>query len=198
MGLFDGLFGGKKQKAKSSQSQYLPETKEPDEINFARNFTEKGGRFIFCESLKEAQQAFNSILAEHQWETDRVACIQDELGQHFNVQISATGNKQILSDAAVMLLTCEYLIANTGGIMICSSQIQKIALPELPEHLIIFASTAQISADVSEGMSALKSKYFESLPTNITTLNPKHPDRESDFLSYGNNSKNIYLLLVEA
>lgn len=197
MGLFDGLFGGKKQKAKSTKSQYLPETKEPDEINFARNFTDKGGRFIFCESLTEAQKTYQSILSEHQWKSEQVVCLQGELNQHFDVHLSQPGIQQP-ADASAMLLTCEYLIANTGGIMICSTQIKKIAVPELQENLIIFASTEQICADVSEGMSALKSKYFNALPTNITTLNPKHPDRESDFLSYGNNSKNIYLLLVEA
>jgi len=198
LGLFDGLFGGKKQKAKTSKSQYLPDVKEPDEISFAKNFTEKGGRFIFCESLDEAQQNFNAILKEHQWTSNEVVSIQKELGEHFNLNVSPKGGKKILKNAPVLFLTCEYLIANTGGIMICSSQVHKIALPELPEQLIIFASTSQISSDVSEGMSSLKSKYFEDLPTNITTLNPKHPDRETDFLSYGNNSKNIYLLLVEA
>ena len=41
----------------------------------------------------------------------------------------------------------------------------------------------------------LKSFYSNKLPTNITTLNPKNLDKESDFLSQGQGAKNIYLII---
>ena len=44
-------------------------------------------------------------------------------------------------------------------------------------------------------MSKIKAFYSKNLPSNITTLNAKNNEKESDFLSHGNSSKNIYLLL---
>jgi hypothetical protein len=51
---------------------------------------------------------------------------------------------------------------------------------------------------VSEGMTSLKNKYPDRLPSNITTLNVKNSVDEKDFLSYGNSAKSLYLLLEES
>ena len=47
------------------------------------------------------------------------------------------------------------------------------------------------------GMTELKKKYTDQLPTNITTLNVKNSEDENDFLSYGNSAKNLYLVIQD-
>ena len=81
--------------------------------------------------------------------------------------------------------------------MISSNQIKNLSLTEFPENIIVKAKVVQFAQDVSDGMSRLKASYSKNLPSNITTLNAKNLDKESDFLSQGNSSKNIYLLLEE-
>ena len=54
-----------------------------------------------------------------------------------------------------MILHCEYLIANKGAILICNRQIQDQKLSDLPDNLIIMASTNDFKADVSEAMTAI-------------------------------------------
>ena len=76
--------------------------------------------------------------------------------------------------------------------MICNRQIQDQKLSELPENLIIIASTNAFKSDVSEAMTAINQKYKNQLPTNITTLNAFDPTKENDFLSYGE-MQNIYI-----
>ena len=93
--------------------------------------------------------------------------------------------------------TCEYLIANKGAILICSHQIKDLKLNEIPENLIILASSAQFVEDVSEAMTLINTRYKEDLPSNITTLNAFDPDKEENFLSYGSSTKNLYLLVQE-
>ena len=61
----------------------------------------------------------------------------------------------------------------------------------------MFSSLDRFVGDVSEGMSELKKRYANPLPTNITTLNVKNVNDENDFLSYGNSAKNLYLILQE-
>ena len=102
-----------------------------------------------------------------------------------------------LNQSNVFLTTCEYLIANKGNILISNDQLKNYKLNELPINIIVFSSINQIVNDVSEGMSKLKNKYKNKVPSNITTLKPKKLIEENDFLSYGNSAKNIYLLLQD-
>ena len=49
MGIWDNLFGKNKQK-KSHNSPFLPTEEDPLDIGFAKNFTKKGGLFLYVES----------------------------------------------------------------------------------------------------------------------------------------------------
>ena len=73
---FWSIFSRKKKKSKESigQSPFLPKIKDPVEILFAKNFTKKGGRFIFCETASEADNNFNNILDENNWTEKNIFC----------------------------------------------------------------------------------------------------------------------------
>jgi hypothetical protein len=52
--------------------------------------------------------------------------------------------------------------------------------------------------DVSQGMSSIKNKYKKTIPTNITSLEPKtEDDVEKAFSKSETSAKNIYLLLED-
>ena len=76
--------------------------------------------------------------------------------------------------------------------MICNRQIQDQKLSELPENLIIIASTNAFKSDVSEAMTAINQKYKNQLPTNITTLNAFDPTKKTIFFPTGE-MQNIYI-----
>ena len=78
------------------------------------------------------------------------------------------------------------------------NQLKDFKLNKLPPFLIVFSGLKNFVNDVSEGMTCLKNKYSDRLPSNITTLNVKNSDDEKDFLSYGNSAKSLYLLLQES
>ena len=93
------------------------------------------------------------------------------------------------------IIKCEFLISNTGLILVCDKQIKHYKLKELPNTLIILSKTDQFSKDVSEAMSLLKNKYTDAIPTNITTINIyNYLEKEKNISLDKNNSKNIYLL----
>ena len=178
----------------TSKSPFMPEKKQPVEIVFAHNFTEKGGRFLFSESHSDCENFFQNILSENNWINSDVFLLDKSLGKYFNLKINDTSE---IKEKKVALINCEFLIAKTGGIMISSNQIKNLSLTEFPENIIVKAKVFQFAQDVSDGMSRLKASYSKNLPSNITTLNAKNLDKEADFLSQGNSSKNIYLLLEE-
>ncbi|MGC6423314.1 MAG: lactate utilization protein B/C [Flavobacteriaceae bacterium] len=171
----------------------MPKIKDPVEIEFAKKFTDKGGKFIFVEDKTAALETIDKILQENNWKRDELCCLNPNLGKTFQIPVE----ESIPQHAKALLLTCEYLVANKGGMLICQHQIQNLSMDKLPDSLVVYAGSDQFAPDVSEGMTLLKSKYFGNLPTNITTLNAKDTAKENDFLTQGSSSKNIYLILQE-
>ncbi len=194
---FWNIFSRKKKKTEESKekSPFLPQIKDPIEILFAKNFTKKGGKFIFCETASELNNNFNNILDENKWTEKNIFCNNENLILKFGLSFNSFNLE--LNQSNVFFTTCEYLIANKGNILVSNNQLKNFKLNELPINLIVFSSINQIESDVSAGMTKLKNKYKNKVPSNITTLKPKKLIEENDFLSYGNSAKNIYLLLQD-
>ena len=116
------------------------------------------------------------IILDHNW-SYFIVNFGQKISGTFDLETDI--NTSSVSDKKVAFIGCEFLIANTGGILISSNQIKNLKLIQLPEHIIVKAKTSQFASDVSEGMSKLKAFYSKNIPTNITTLNAKNSDKES-------------------
>ena len=191
MKFFNHLFGKNKKNNDVEESPFLPKETEPVEIIFAKNFTSKGGKFLYCENKNEVLQYFDEILIENNWTLNSITCNNNFLTDYFGLKKL---NDKDIFDAEI--ITCEFLVANKGSILVSSNQISTKKLNEISENLIVFAKNSQFSSDVSESMSLLNSKY-ETKPTNITTINSFDTKSEIDFLSYGRTTKNLYLIVQE-
>lgn len=188
---FWAKFFGKKEK--KEKSKYLPENKIPNDLSFVKKFTIKGGRFLFCENNNETSFNFNEILVENNWNLNEVFCFDNDIKKKFNVDVLK--DEFSPKNFKTCIIKCEFLISNTGLILVCDKQIKHFKLKELPNTLIILSQTNQFSKDVSEAMSLLKNKYENTIPTNITTINIyNYLEKENDISLDKNNSKNIYLL----
>lgn len=196
MGIWDNLFG--KNKAKKPQnSPFLPEQEEPIDIIFARNFTRKGGKFLFNESKSSLVDNFKDICTENNWNPQQVLCLNDSLSGQFGAS-SIPQNSGSLKAYEAALIECEYLISNTGKILLSEYQIKHFKLSDFPQTVIVKASMSQLVRDVSQGMSLLKNKYPGKIPTNITTLKIRSDsEEEKRTLESGTTSKSIYLLLED-
>jgi hypothetical protein len=192
---FKNIFGKYKKEIIKEDSPYLAPQKDPKEIEFAKKFTDKGGKFIFSENRKDTLKYFRQILAENGWGNLDLKSDSKSLNSFFKLDTNQVFSENKIPSTQV--LSCEYLIANKGAILICSHQIKDLKLNEIPENLIILASSAQFVDDVSEAMTLINTRYKENLPSNITTLNAFDPDKEENFLSYGSSTKNLYLLVQE-
>jgi len=202
MSLFRRLFSSKSKSDKAykkdqieDRSKYMPEVHLPVDESFMINFKKNGGKFLYCDSNEEVLDAFDKILLENDWYERDVFTYENILEQKFsgfNLRF-----KQNSSSCAFFFSTCEYLIADTGSILISSHQLKEKKITELSDNFIILASTSQLVENISEGLKGIKNKNRKSIPSNITTIKNFEPQKEKDFLSYGSSSKNLYLLLLE-
>lgn len=177
------------------RSQYLPEQKLPVDELFTLNFNDNGGKFLYCESVDELNEAFINILVENDWFETEALTYETSLFsmlQENNIQYSEVKNPTFFFSG------CENLIAEDGSILFCDKQIKNNKAHDLPDNIVIVARTSQMTRTKSDGLREIKRKYGSALPTNITAFNYFKPSsNESDFLGYGRSPKNLYLLLLE-
>ena len=196
MGIWDRFFGqftGKKPK----QSPYMPIKEDPIDISFAKNFTSKGGRFLFCESSESVFNNFKEICIENKWDPSRILCLEKRLSLRLDVKLFDQSLENLKSFKAAVIF-CEYIISDTGKILLSEHQIRHFKILDLPETMVVLAKSNQLVKDVSQGMTLLKNKYKKEIPTNISTLNIKSKIIKEKFPSTQETSaKNIYLLLED-
>ena len=200
MSIFKKLFGGKSDKSEEQipnqeRGKYMPDVKLPADERFTINFNANGGKFLYCENMQEVNESFQSILAENKWEDKKVLVFDQRLSSLFkDFQLNTT---KVASEGTYFFSTCEYLISDDGSLLISSNQIAEKKLKELPSNFVIYATTSQFVETIGEGLKGIKEKNKSKIPTNITTIKHFKTIEDTDFMSYGSSSKNIYLLLLE-
>ena len=192
MGFWDFFKSKKKDESENGESP-LPNTSSNDLI-FAKNFTDSGGRFIFIDEINSTKEVFEKIFEENQWNPENVCSLDTNVAKNLEIKsIRKIDNENVKA----LVTECEFLISNTGRILICNKQIKSNKIEDLPSVLIVLAKSNQFVSDVSEGMTKIKNKYKGNFPKNITTLNVKNKLNEDNFLTYGNGAKDIYLILSD-
>ena len=184
-------------KKKNEDSDEIESPISKDDTNdliFAKNFTSFGGRFIFIDEKNSTNEIFQKIIEENHWSNDNVCSLDSNISKNLNIRLI----RKIDNDNVKALVTeCEFLLSNTGRILICNKQIKSNRIEDLPPVVIVLAKSNQFVSDVSEGMTELKKKYKTNFPSNITTINVKNKLNEDNFLTYGNSAKDIYLILSD-
>lgn len=167
-----------------------------DEL-FAQRFTVKGGKFLYCTTEIEVQEAFRAIVNELGLYIKMSSNASPLIMNMFEEHTSLFGNP--VEEANVYLSDCEYLIASEGGIMLSSNQMKHKPIEKMPETFIVFAKTSQIVQDISEGMRGLNKKYpMNQKPTGLYTLKNFTDDPEKNTVdTYGMKAKKTYLILLE-
>lgn len=201
MGLFDKIFGGGKKKVSKETTEtrglHMPDLNIPIDEKFTIHFRKNGGKFLYCDSLVEINDALKNIIEENKWQTHPFFIMNPSLEEKFFKEGLTFTKKS--KDSEVFFTTCEHLIAQNGSILVCSNQLHEKKLNELPDNVIVFSTTSQLVESIGEGLKKIKKKYGHSIPANITTLKHFQANEENsdDFLTYGSSSKNLYLLLLE-
>jgi hypothetical protein len=197
MSLFRKIFGsGNSNADDEKRSEYnVPKHSNiaVDEL-FTFNFKKNGGKFLYCENLDEVKEQFENILEENDWFESDVLCFENKL---FSILDENKLNYTNPATPKFFFGSCENLIANEGSILFSSNQIKQFKPNELPDNIIILATTSQILESKSDGLRVIKKKYVTDYPTNITTIKYFEKAQEEDFLTYGSCAKNLYLLLLE-
>ena len=77
----------KEEQIEDERGPHMPLKELPIEQTFAQNFTACGGKFVYCETLQDAKDAFLSIVKEYPSEIRELFCL-DPILSPIKLQIS--------------------------------------------------------------------------------------------------------------
>lgn len=157
------------------------------DYKFAQLFTHSGGFFNYCADEAEALQTLNQIIKIE--EIKSVFCCDLDLKNFLDViKISYTDDLELFNDAA--FITCEYLIAYDGRIMLSHNNIKHFHSSRLPEKIIVMANVSQIVTNLNEAMGKIKRNGNVK---NLTSISGNQNKLDTP----SNNHTKLFLILIE-
>lgn len=127
-------------------------------ITFVQNFKEMGGIFIYLESEEEFGECLRQLAPQNGW--DSLWCTgrkMQDLLEKYGLDYSTTpvcDNKQRI----VSITSCDYLIAQTGSIVISDNDTENRKCYADPDVLLVMAYTNQIVGGLKEALISQKGK----------------------------------------
>jgi len=199
MSLFKKIFGSSSEASnEANENDYNPfqdiHSQLPVDEQFTHNFKKNGGKFLYCENIAELNEQFENILEENDWFESEAMCLEPRLFKMLQENKISFEKPQ---SPKFLLASCENLIAEEGSVLFSSNQIKQNKPNDLPDNIVLVATTSQIILSKSDGLREIKKRYTTDYPTNITTIKYFEKVKEEDFLHYGSSPKNLYLLLLE-
>jgi hypothetical protein len=197
MSLFKKIFGAADDAAEDKNhdgNDYLQGSELPVDELFMVNFKKNGGKFLYCDNVGEVHDQFLNVLEENDWFECEAICFEPKL---FSLLDENRLSHEKPQNPKFILATCESLVADEGSVLFSSNQIKQNKPNELPDNMVIYATTSQILGNKTECLKHIKKKYDKAYPTNITAIKYFEKAKEEDFLHYGSVAKNLYLLLLE-
>ncbi len=171
---------------------------ELPELIFAREFTKAAGQFVFCEDEIQFIEHIISLAQEKKWKN--IYCWDPSLQEILSkYEYPFIGSDKNFEDAVTGITLCEALIARTGSILVSSAAESGRRLSIYPHQHIVLAYTSQICGDFKEAFVALKQKYADKIPSNITAITgpSRTADIEKTLVMGAHGPKELYLFLID-
>ena len=127
-------------------------------ITFVQNFKDKGGIFIYLESEAEFGECLRQLIPQNNW--DPLWCTSPkmhELLEKYGINYSTTASKEN-KQRIVSITTCDFLIAQTGSIMISDNEAGSRKSYAEPDVLLVMAHSYQIVDELKEALRKQKEK----------------------------------------
>ncbi len=175
-----------------------PSSTQELEVEFAEQFNQLQGRFIFCVNRQELAFQFSSLVRKQDWK--KIYCVEPAIKELTASQNEERFTSTDLSNCDISVTGCECLVARTGSIVMSTAQLSgRSASVYAPIHICI-AFTSQLVYDIKEALQLVKEKYNAKLPSLITfaTGPSRTADIEKTLVVGVHGPKEVYCFLIDA
>jgi L-lactate dehydrogenase complex protein LldG len=182
----------------NTESDIFVNSEEPLEVQFAQNFVNVNGKFVFCENENEFLENFSGIVKDNKWE--QLFCLEPEIKSLLKkANIPFSDQEDQLKNANIGITFCECLIARTGSIVISSKQASGRRLPIYANFHVVIAYTSQLLLHVKDALKFIREKYNNQLPSMISTITgpSRTADIEKTLVQGAHGPKEIFVFLID-
>ena len=178
-------------KSEGPESVFQPQRQDLV-VEFAEQFTALQGKFVFCVNEQELAEHFTKLCYQNQW--TKIYCEEKK----WRSLIQPNNLYADITSCEASVTSCENLIARTGSIVLSSVHQGRIPSVYAPVHICV-AYTSQLVYDVKDGLTALKEKYHQYLPSLITfaTGPSRTADIEKTLVVGVHGPKEVYCFVVD-
>jgi L-lactate dehydrogenase complex protein LldG len=168
------------------------------DIRFATKFIDAGGKFLFCESMKEAVETLKMLKEDHGWE--HIFAWENEVKDAFaasSFQKGVVGFTIENSDAAISL--CETLIADEGIVILNPKQASRRRLPCFPKTHVLLADVTTLIGSEAEGLEKFYKKHKGELPSfiKLNHCNEGHFYDKQRLILNAEGPEDVYVILID-
>lgn len=166
-------------------------------VQFAANYTEAKGQFVYCEN--EFDYIDNLLTIINEREVNKVFCNEKNLRSEFeDIGLEVTDSTESLMRVDAAITSCEALLARTGSILLSSRKNGRLPAVSTPVHFVK-AYTSQLVSDVRESLLMLKNKYGSNLPSMLcyATGPSRTSDIERSLVIGAQGPGEVFLFLIE-
>lgn len=167
-------------------------------LNFAQEFTNLGGKFIYCEDEDDLKIILKNFITREK--VQPLFCDVPELKHILNdIGIDFTDKKADFKSLYSSLTSCEFLIARFGSVMVSSGQESGRRLNFYPEKHLIVAYASQLVPETKDALTSMREKYNGKLPSMITQISgaSRTADIEKTLVMGMHGPKEIYVFFVD-
>ena len=168
------------------------------DINFAKEFTEADGKFVYCESPAEFPKNLKALMQQRGWED--VYCLDKSI--HYALEGEQIPFKSSAEDFLKMkigITRCEFLISRLGSIMVSSKQCEGRRMNAFPEVHIVIGFASQLVPDLKHALEGMQKRYKKKLPSmmSIITGPSRTADIEKTLVMGAHGPRELYLFLID-
>lgn len=179
-------------------SPLYKDEEEPLDVTFARELTQVGGNFVYCDG--EIALVENLILLAENLKIKKIFAwergIQQLLDQ-YGFPVYTTIHHFEQADAGIT--TCEALIARNGSVLVSNANAAGRRLSIYPPVHIVIAKASQLVMDIKHGLLKIKDKYEDHLPSMLSVITgpSRTADIEKKLVLGAHGPKELYVFLLE-
>jgi len=180
------------------ESKIYGELDESLALNFAQEFTNLGGKFIYCEDEEDLKNVLKQFFQSE--EAVPLFCREPELMALLtDIEVPFTHEDADFKSLKSALTSCEFLIARFGSVMISSGTGSGRRLNYFPEKHLIVAFASQLVPETKDALIGMREKYNGKLPSMITQISgaSRTADIEKTLVMGMHGPKEIYVFFVD-
>ena len=167
------------------------------DIEFAENFINNGGKFVYCENIQEAVDSIRFFSQQEKW--DKIYCVEETLQRILNhAGLPFTNNSDELIVQKVGMTTCDFLIAQTGSIVFSSQSASGRRILSVLDTQIVIGTIEQVQPDLRSAFKLIKEKYPIKMPASFSIVNGLSRVEDIDGqVEQGFGPKQLFLFLID-